>query len=100
MIIHPCDRDVVKWAVDHGFSYNYLREYGLPEPCLRVQLGVSCAFFNAGQLVHLRASVQGCYLDQLMFELTSLFGICAQARSYALQDVYLSPSERAELPPS
>jgi hypothetical protein len=100
MIIHPADRFVVKWAVDHGFSYEYLREYGLPEPCLRVQLGVSSAFFKAGELVHWRADVQGCYLDQLMFELTSLFGLCGQFHTYSFQEVFLSSAEPAQLPPS
>jgi hypothetical protein len=95
MIIHPADRPVVKWAVDNGFIYGYRREHGLPDPSLLVQLGVSNAFFKEGRLVHLRADVDGSNLDQLMFELTSLFGICAAARGYLMQEVFLSVQERA-----
>lgn len=102
MIIHPADRDVVKWAVDQGFVYEYTREYGLPEPSLRIRLGLSSAFFLAGQLIHWRADVDAGYLDQLMAELTWLFGWCAIAKAYPQQEVFISPAERAALrfPPS
>ena len=87
MIVHPADREIVKWAVEQGYSYEYLREYGLPEPSLRIRLGMSCAFFRAGRLIHWRADVNSRYLDQLMFELTFLFGFCAQAGAYPRQAI-------------
>jgi hypothetical protein len=85
MIIHQADRPIVKWAVDSGFPYRYVREYGLPEPALHICLGMSSAFFKAGRLVHWRADVPACHLDQLMSELTALFGACARARAYPEQ---------------
>ena len=99
MIIHHADRQIIKWAIDHGFSYEYVREYGLPDPTLRIPLGVSTAFFKAGELVHWRANADARHLDQLMFELTSLFGLCAEVGAYPRQAVYLSPGELASLRP-
>jgi len=102
MIINSADRAIVKWAVDHGYEYEYLREYGLPEPSLRVKLGLSSAFFEAGHLIHWRADVSGGYLDQLMCELTCLFGLCARTKAYPKQNVFISPGELTALqrPPS
>jgi len=97
MIIHHADRPVVKWAIDHGYPYEYLREYGLPEPSLRVQLGLSSAFFEAGRLVHWRAEADARYLDQLMAELVSLYSLCARTRAYPPQMIFISPEERAAL---
>ncbi len=97
MIVHPADRPIVQWAVEQGYECEYLREYGLPEPSLRVQLGVSSAFFEAGRLVHWRADADGRYLDQLMSELASLFGLCARTDAYPQQKVVLAPGELAEL---
>lgn len=85
MIIHHADRAIVKWAIDHGFPHHYVREYGLPEPALRVCLGMSNAFFYAGKLLHWRADAPGRGMDQLMCELTSLFGVCTQANAYPSQ---------------
>jgi hypothetical protein len=90
MIIHHADRLLVKWAIDSGYPYEYIREYGLPEPVLRVRLGLSTAFFEAGTLVHWRADVDATHMDQLMYELTSLFGLCAQAKAYPAQKVFLA----------
>jgi len=97
MIVHPADRPIVKWAIDQGYGYEYVREYGLPQPSLRVRLGLSTATFDAGQLIHWRADVDGRYLDQLMFELTCLFGLCALVGAQPEQDVVLSPQKLAAL---
>jgi|GEM_PF-1555362 len=97
MIIPKADRSVVKWAIDQGYPHDYVREYGLPEPALRVRLGLSIAFFEAGRLVHWRADASSQHLDQLMFELMSLFGWCAQANAYPDQEAFLTPAELAAL---
>ena len=97
MIVHPADRSIVTWAVERGFPHEYVREYGLPEPSLRVRLGLSSAFFKAGRLVHWRADVQGQYIDQLMYELTNLFGFCGPNRAYPQQNIFLEPGELAAL---
>ena len=55
MIVHPADGPIVIWAAAAGFEYRYVREYGLPEPSLCVQLGLTTAYFHAGRLVHWRA---------------------------------------------
>jgi len=95
MIIHHADRQIVKWAIDCGYVYEYTREYGLPEYVLRVRLGLSSAYFKAGRLVHWRADVDAHYLDQLMCELMLLFGLCAQADAYPEQNIFNSPAELA-----
>jgi hypothetical protein len=92
MIVHPTDKPAVQWAVEHGYVFSYVREYGLPEPSLRVALGMSTAFFNAGQLVCWRASAGGNDLDQLMRELASLFGFCTLNRGYLPQQAFATPS--------
>lgn len=97
MIIHHADRAVVKWAVDQGLPYEYRREYGLPEPCLCVQMGLSCAFFKAGRLVQWRANAEARCMDQLMFELSSLYALCAQIGAYPNQNAVITPEERAAL---
>ncbi len=99
MIIRDCDRAVVKWAVDQGYPYAYVREHGLPDPSLRIHLGLSTAYFEGGRLVHWRAESPGRHMDQLMFELTSLFGCCASANAYPEQEVWLSPAEQSALRP-
>lgn len=93
MIVHHADRDIVKWAIDNGYVYEYVREYGLPEPSLRIHLGLSTAYFKAGQLIHWRADADASYMDQLMAELASLFGWCTQSRAYPHQNVFVSPPE-------
>ena len=93
MIVHPADRRIVTWAAGAGFEHRYVREYGLPEPSLCVQLGMTTAYFHAGRLVHWRADAAAQYLDQLMFELTRLFGFCRQAEAYPKQRVFLQPGE-------
>ncbi len=97
MIVHPADRSVVKWAVDHARPYEYVREYGLPDHSLRVELGVSRAYFKCGQLIHWRASVNGEHFDQLMFELASLVRLCTSLNGYPPQQVFLSLPERTSL---
>ena len=97
MIIHPADCSIVRWAIGQGFSYTYVREYGLPDPCLRVQLGVTSAYFSAGCLVLWRAEAYAKYMDQLMFELTRLFAFCAQVNAYPRQQVAIDPQELALL---
>ena len=79
MMIRSTDRPIVKWAIDQGFAYEYAREYGLPQPSLRVRMGFSTAYFEDGQLIRWYADVEGAKLDQLMFELTSLFLGCTQS---------------------
>lgn len=97
MIVHPADRLIVKWAVDGGFTHCYAREYGLPDPCLRVHLGLSSAYFKEGQLVLWRAEADAKYLDQLMFELTRLFVFCTEINAYPRQRVFISPEELSAL---
>jgi hypothetical protein len=97
MIIHPTDRHIVKWAVDRGFPHEYRREYNLPDRCLAVHLGLSTAYFHEGKLAHFRADTQACYMDQLMYELTLLFGFCAQNRAYPDQQVFLTAAELSAL---
>jgi hypothetical protein len=93
MIVHPADHPIVTWAAAAGFEHRYVREYGLPEPSLCVQLGLTTAYFHAGRLVHWRAEAAAQYLDQLMFELTCLFGFCHRAKAYPKQRVFLQPGE-------
>ena len=95
MIVHPADRRIVKWAVEEGFAYGYVREYGLPEPCLRVRLGMTTAYFHAGRLAHWRADAAADYLDQLMFELMRLFAFCRQAGAYPKQRMVMQPGQSA-----
>lgn len=95
MIVPPADRRIVNWAVQEGLAHAYVREYGLPEPALRVQLGMTTAFFHCGTLIHWRADAAAKYLDQLMFELTRLFVFCRQAGAYPQQHVVLGPGSLA-----
>lgn len=97
MVIHPADRHVVKWAIDHARPYEYVREYGLPDNSLRVELGVSRAYFKSGQLVHWRASVNGEHFDQLMFELATLVRLCTALQGYPPQQIHLSLPEQSLL---
>lgn len=97
MIVHPEDRPAVTWAVEEGFEHQYVREYGVPEPALRIRLGMTTAFFHAGRLVHWRAEAAAEYLDQLMFELTRLFTFCREAGAYPEQHVFLQPGALATL---
>ncbi len=99
MIVHPADRQIVTWAVEEGFAYGYVREYGLPEPCLRVRLGMTTAYFHAGRLSHWRADAAADYLDQFMFELTRLFAFCRQAGAYPKQRIVLQPGQLAAAGP-
>lgn len=95
MIIHASDRPIVKWAVDNGYPYEYVREYGLPQPALQVRLGMSTAYFEAGTLIHWRADVEARNMDQLMYELSCLFGLCAQANAYPDQKLFFGVAECA-----
>jgi len=97
MIIHHADRAVVKWAIDRGYPYEYIREYGLPEPVLRIQLGMSTALFHKGRLLRWRADAEAEYMDQLMYELASLFGWCSISKAYPAQQVVVSVMELAAL---
>lgn len=97
MIIHHADRAVVKWAIDRGYPYEYIREYGLPEPSLRIQLGLSTAYFQAGRLLRRRADADAEYMDQLMYELASLFSWCSLSKAYPKQQIFVSVLELAAL---
>lgn len=99
MMIRQTDRTIVKWAMDQGFAYEYAREYGLPDPSLRVRMGLSTAYFAAGRLVHWQAHVDAHDLDQLMFELTSLFLGCQQSGAFPMQRAVVSGAERLSLNP-
>jgi hypothetical protein len=93
MVIHPADRMLVNWAIESGHPFEYVREEGLPEPALRIQLGVSTAFFHNGKLVRWRADTRAEHMDQLMFELTSFFGFCSKTDVYPPQKVFLTEQE-------
>lgn len=82
VIVHPADKSAVKWAIEHGYLFGYVREHGLPDPSLQIRLGFSIAFFNAGRLVQWRALADGRDLDELMKELASLLGFCTLSRGY------------------
>ncbi len=84
-MVHPADKRAVKWALDNGYPFNYVREHGLPDPSLQVCLGLSNAFFSRGHLVEWRARAEGTHLDDLMRELTCLFGFCTLSGAYRPQ---------------
>lgn len=97
MLVDEKDRPIVRWAIEKAFPFEYRREACLPDPCLRVRLGLSMAYFHKGKLVHWCADCDGDYLDQLMYEMTSLFSLCAKERAYVHPSVYLSPPEMVSL---
>lgn len=85
MIVNPTDRAAIQWAMEQGYMFSYVREYGLPEPSLQIGLGLSTAFFNSGRLVAWRASATGEHFDDLMRELAALLGFCSLSRAYVPQ---------------
>jgi len=82
MHIDPADKRIVRWAVDRGLIFTYERNNGLSGTHLKLHIGLLTAFFRRGKLTHLSAAADGRHIDQLMRELTELFGLCAQARGY------------------
>ncbi len=86
MHVDPADKSIVKWAVDRGLVFGYERDKGLPGTHLRLHIGFLTAFFRRGKLVHLAAAADGRHIDQLMWELSELFGLCAQNGGYSDQD--------------
>ncbi len=97
MRVDERDRGVIRWAVEKAYRFDYCRENGLPDPCLRVRLGLSRAFFHKGKLVHWSAESSGDYLDQLMYEMTSLFAMCARNRAYTNRHTAITPAEEVVL---
>jgi len=93
MWIDEPDRRIVRWAIDKAFTFDYCRENGLPDPCLRVRLGLSTAYFHKGKLVHWAAASGGEHLDHLLHEMTLLFLLCAQVKAYVTPQVRFSPAE-------
>ncbi len=91
MLIDEKDRLIVRWAIDKAHTFDYCRQNGLPDPCLRVRVGFSTAYFHKGKLVHWSANVDGDYLDQLLCEMTSLFAMCARCRAYLSPQAAVSP---------
>ncbi len=94
MHIDPADKRIVRWAVDRGLIFAYERNNGLSGTHLKLHLGLLTAFFRRGKLTHLTAAADGRHIDQLMCELTELFGLCAQARGYL--DQQSAPVEGGE----
>ncbi len=86
MHVDPSDKPIVKWAIDRGLVFSYERNHGLPGTHLRLHMGLLTAFFKHGKLAHLVGAADGRHLDQFMWELTELFGICAQNGGYLNQD--------------
>jgi hypothetical protein len=86
MHIHPADRDIVKWAIDKGLMFSYERNNGLQGMHLKLHIGMLTAFFRNGKLAHLAGAADGRHLDQFMWELTELFGLCAENGGYLDQD--------------
>lgn len=82
MRIDDKDRSVVRWAIDRAYPFEYCRANGLPDPCLRIRLGMSHAYFHQGKLVHWTAEAPGQSLDVLLCEMASLFAMCAGERAY------------------
>jgi hypothetical protein len=91
MLIDEKDRPIVRWAIEKAYTFDYCRENGLPDPCLRIRLGLSTAFFHKGKLVHWAASSAGEHLDHLLQEMTLLFGLCAERKAYVAPHVRFSP---------
>jgi hypothetical protein len=86
MHIDPADKHVVKWAIDRGLVFCYERNSGLGGMHLRLHVGLLTAHFKRGKLVHLSAAASGHRMDELMRELTELFGLCAQSGGYLEQN--------------
>jgi hypothetical protein len=78
MLVHPADRVIVKWAMDHSAPHYYTSEADLPSPCLKVQCGYVTAYFHEGELVRLWAHADGECLDDMFVQMTQLFGLCAE----------------------
>lgn len=97
MRIDERDRRIVQWAMERAYCFDYTRPNGLPDPCLRVRLGFCTAYFHGGKLVHLATDSPGAYLDQLLYEMASLFAACAATNAYVDPKVYISPPEKLSL---
>lgn len=97
MLIDERDRGVIRWATEKAYTFDYCRPNGLPDPCLQVRLGLSRAFFHRGKLVHWSADSSGDHLDQLMFEMASLFAMCAQNRAYTNSYAAITPADEVVL---
>lgn len=93
MLITDNDHPLIRWAVQKAYIFDYGRPNGLPDPCLRIQLGLSTAYFHNGKLVRWFGESSGDQLDQLMYELSSLFAMCTGLRAYMSQRVAISPPE-------
>ncbi|HEY3245194.1 MAG TPA: hypothetical protein VGM03_17775 [Phycisphaerae bacterium] len=76
MIVHPADRDIVKWAMDRSAPYYYTREQELPQPCLKVHCGHVTAYFFQGALVRVWAHADEPALEDMFVELGQLLALC------------------------
>ncbi len=72
MIVHPADRNIVKWAIDHSSPCYYTREPDLPNPCLKVQCGHVTAYFCRGRLARLWAHADGDQFDDMFADMTQI----------------------------
>jgi hypothetical protein len=93
MLIDEHDRSIVRWAMERAYPFEYCRQNGLPEPCLRVYLGLSRAYFHKGKLIHLSAESPGNCLDQFVQEMALLFAMCTQQRAYVDRRAWISPPD-------
>jgi len=81
----PRDEPFLQWALHHHYRYYYTSERGLPEPCLKIHLGVVTAYLHHGKLIHLAIESEGGLLDEMMCELSLLFAQCARHNAYVEQ---------------
>ncbi len=91
MFVDEHDQPVVRWAMEKAYSFEYCRPHDLPDPCLRVRMGLTHAYFHKGKLVHWWGESDGGRLDELMFEMASLFAMCTRERAYVGPHVAIVP---------
>jgi hypothetical protein len=94
MLIDEHDRPFVRWAMEKAYTFDYCRPSDLPEPCLRVRLGLSTACFHRGKLVYWSAESPGEQLDQLLYEMMCLFSVCSREHAYLNRHVFISPPKQ------
>ncbi|MCK4660904.1 MAG: hypothetical protein KAV82_15395 [Phycisphaerae bacterium] len=92
------DTEVIRWALQNGLRYYYAVEPSLPDPCLKVHLGHTTAYFSAGKLVRLWVHADGQFLDDVFSQLTQLFEMCTQIGGYLDQQATVSLPHQQSLP--
>lgn len=85
------DEVVVEWARQRTYTHYYCRERGLPDPCLKVQLGQVSAYFHEGQLVRLAMQVDGELMDDACARLRELLAMCEADGAYMTQQPRPAP---------